>query len=57
MLSQPKAKAAIDNIWQAQTKTGAKKAFDPFIKTYDTKYPRATLCLQKDREELMAFFN
>ena len=56
-LSQPKAKAAIHNIWQAETKDDADKAFDLFIKTYEPKYPKATLCLQKDREELMAFFD
>ena len=28
-----------------------------FIKTYEAKYPKATLCLQKDRTELMAFFD
>jgi transposase-like protein len=56
-LSQPKAKAAIHDIWQAETKDDANKAFDLFIKTYEPKYPKATLCLQKDREELMAFFD
>jgi len=56
-LSQPKAKAAIHNIWQAETKEDAEKAFDLFIKTYEAKYPKATLCLQKDRTELMAFFD
>ena len=56
-LSQPKAKAAIHDIWQAETKNDAAKAFDLFIKTYEAKYPKATLCLQKDREELMAFFD
>ncbi len=56
-LSQPKAKAAIHNIWQAETKDDAEKAFDLFIKTYEAKYPKATLCLQKDRTELMAFFD
>jgi putative transposase len=61
-LSQPKAKAAIHNIWQAETKDDAEKAFDLFIKTYEPKYPKATLCLptlclQKDRTELMAFFD
>jgi len=56
-LSQPKAKAAIHNIWQAETKDDAEKAFDLFIKIYEPKYPKATLCLQKDREELMAFFD
>ena len=28
-----------------------------FIKIYEPKYPKAALCLQKDREELMAFFD
>jgi putative transposase len=56
-LSQPKAKAAIHDIWQAETKADAQKAFDLFIKTYEPKYPKAALCLQKDCEELMAFFD
>ena len=56
-LSQPKAKQALHNIWQAETLADAEKAFDLFVATYDAKYPKATLCLQKDREELMAFYN
>ena len=56
-LSQPKAKAALHNISQTETKEDAQKAFDLFIKTYEAKYPKATLCLQKDREKLMAFFD
>jgi putative transposase len=56
-LSQPKAKAALHDIWQAETKTDAEKAFDLFIKIYEPKYPKAALCLQKDRDELMAFFD
>ncbi len=55
--SQAKAKEALHNIWQAETKVDAEKAFDLFIKTYEAKYPKATLCLQKDREELMAFYD
>ena len=54
--SQVKAKEALHNIWQAETKVDAEKAFDLFIKTYEAKYPKATLCLQKDREELIAFY-
>ena len=56
-LSQPKAKQALHEIWQAETKGNAEKAFDQFILAYENKYPKATLCLQKDREELMAFFD
>lgn len=55
--SQPKAKQALHQIWQAETKADAEKAFDLFIKTYEQKYPKATICLQKDLEELMAFFD
>jgi transposase-like protein len=54
---QPKAKQALYGIWQAETKADAQKAFDLFLKTYEPKYPKATLCLQKDREELMAFYD
>jgi putative transposase len=56
-LSQPKAQAAIHNIWQAETKDDSEKAFDLFIKIYEPKYPKATLCFQKDRTELTAFFD
>lgn len=55
--SQPKAKQSLHDIWQAGTRVDAEKAFDLFIRTYEPKYPKATLCLQKDREELMAFYN
>jgi putative transposase len=56
-LSQPKAKTALHDIWQAETKADAEQAFDLFSKTYEAKYPKAVLCLQKDRDELMAFFD
>ena len=55
--SQAKAKQALHNIWQAETKKDAEKAFELFITTYESKYPKVTTCLQKDREELMAFYN
>ncbi len=56
-LTQAKAKQALHGIWQAETKADAEEAFDLFIETYEAKYPKATLCLQKDREELMAFYD
>ena len=55
--AQPKLKAAVHSIWQAETKSEAEKAFDLFLATYDAKCPKATLCLQKDREEVMAFYD
>lgn len=55
--SQPKAKKALHEIWQAETKTNAENAFDLFIESYEAKYPKATVSLQKDREELLAFYD
>ena len=55
--AQPKAKQSLHNIWQAETTADAEKAFDLFMKTYEPKYPKAAICLQKDREELMAFYD
>ena len=55
--AQAKAKQALHAIWKADTKADAEKAFDLFIETYEPKYPKATLCLQKDREELLAFYD
>jgi hypothetical protein len=46
-LFKPKAKAAIHNIWQAENKVDAEKAFYLFIETYELKYPKAALCLKK----------
>ena len=54
---QAKAKQALHNVWQAATKEEAEKAFDLFIQTYEPKYPKAAENLQKDREELMAFYD
>jgi len=54
---QPKVKSALHEIWQAETRADAYKAFDLFIQTYEAKYPKATVMLQKDREELLAFYD
>lgn len=53
---QPKAKQALQEIWRAETHATAAHAFDLFLETYAAKYPKATACLQKDREELLAFY-
>jgi len=53
---QPKAKQALQEIWRAETKAAAEHAFDVFVKTYEPKYPKATACLEKDREELLTFY-
>ena len=32
------------------------RAFDLFLTTYEAKYPKATACVAKDREELLTFY-
>jgi len=53
---QPKAKGMLHNIWMAETKADAEAAFDLFVETFEAKYPKATACLMKDRETLLAFY-
>jgi transposase-like protein len=55
--AQPKAKQALHQIWMAETREDAYRAFDEFISIYELKYPKATACLEKDREELLAFYD
>jgi len=40
----------------AETKTDATHAFNDFISHYQLKYPKATECLLKDKNELLAFY-
>ena len=54
---QPKAKQHIHDIWMAETRGDAERAFDRFLETYRLKYPKASECLEKDREELLAFYD
>ena len=54
---QPKAKRALQEIWMAETKKDAVKAFDAFVETYQIKYHRAADCLTKDRDALLAFYD
>jgi transposase-like protein len=54
---QPKAKAMLHDIWQAETKAAAEKAFDLFVASYEAKYAKAVGCLVKDREALLAFYD
>ncbi|MEO0805586.1 MAG: IS256 family transposase [Cyanobacteria bacterium J06643_4] len=54
---QPQAKAALWEIYRAETKTDANQAFNRFLKTYRAKYPEAAECLEKDRAVLLAFYD
>ena len=55
--SQPKAKRMLHDIYLAETKADAEKAFDLFVATYEAKYPKATECLAKDRDVLLTFYD
>ncbi len=54
---QKKAKADIHNIWMAENKEEADQALNLFLEKYQIKYPKAALCLAKDRDELLAFYD
>jgi putative transposase len=54
---QPQAKKMLYDIYMSPTKAEAEKAFDLFLKSWEAKYPKATECLSKDREALLAFYD
>jgi transposase-like protein len=54
---QPKAKRMLHEIYLAPSRAEADKAFDLFLRTYEAKYPKATECLAKDRQELLTFYD
>ena len=54
---QPKAKSAIHEIWMAQSRKDAEKAFDQFDGQFGAKYPKAVENLTKDRDALLAFYD
>jgi transposase-like protein len=54
---QAKAKAALHEIWMAESRKDAERAMDAFVAAYGAKYPKAVECLLKDRDELLAFYD
>ena len=54
---QTKAKRALHDIWMAATRKDATKAFDAFSAVYALKFEKATVCLEKDRQALLAFYD
>lgn len=55
--AQKQAKQRLHEIWMAEARGDAGKAFDYFLSAYRAKYPKAAECLAKDREELLAFYD
>ena len=54
---QKKAKSHLQEIWMAETRKQAENAFDFFLEAYGPKYDKATACLAKDRDALLAFYD
>jgi transposase-like protein len=54
---QPRAKAALHEIWQAETRQAANQAFDDFLEKYQAKFETACECLKKDRGVLLTFYD
>ena len=53
---QPKVKAALHEIMNAEHKEAADLAVDRFVETYGAKYPKATAKLVKDKEVLLTHY-
>lgn len=54
---QPKAKSLIHEMYMSDTEENALKAYDHFISVYGKKYPKATNCLTKDKDDLFSFYS
>jgi putative transposase len=54
---QAKAKAGLQAIGRAESRAQASTALKAFITTYGAKYPKATECLARDRDPLLAFYD
>ena len=53
---QPRMRESLQDIWMAETRDEAYKAFRLFEQRYGAKYPKATGCLVKDKDEMLAFY-
>jgi len=47
----------LHDIWMAETRQDARKAFDLFVEFYEAKYSEAVKWLTKDRDVLLAFYD
>jgi putative transposase len=52
-----KASYLLKDIYMADTKENAMKAFDHFVSTYGDKYEKAVLTLTKDKDSLFSFYD
>jgi putative transposase len=54
---QPAARADLQEVWVAENRADAEKAFNRFLAKYRAKYDKATESLAKDRKALLAFYD
>ena len=54
---QGKAKADLQDIWMAESRSAAELACDNFLRSYEVKYPKACECLSTDRDVLWTFYD
>jgi len=54
---QPRVKAHLREMYTAPTKEEALKAYERFLRHYESKYEKACECLKKDKEALFAFYD
>ncbi len=54
---QPKAKTALREMMYAETKELAEEHIERFVSDYKVKYPKASKCLDKDRDALTTHFD
>jgi len=54
---QGHAKSLIHEMYMAPNKDLALKAYDQFIRLYEAKYPKACVCLKKDKKRLFTFYD
>lgn len=50
-------KSALHQMWMAPDQERALKAFQNTVNQFKAKYPKAIECLEKDKEELFAFYD
>ena len=56
-VSPTQAKAALQGHLDGRDRADAHMGFDQFVTSYVAKYSKATGCLLKDREPLLAFYD
>jgi len=54
---QGRAKEFIHEMYLSPTRKAALEAYDQFIASYQAKYPKATDCLEKDKQWLFTFYD